>query len=263
MRKSIFILMTVCLFTSAFGQNSSKSQQKTLIFVMNNTNVKPYRWYEGDNIKGSDVDIIRELAKRLGIKIQFRPLPFKRLLANLKVGRYVGTGAIYKNEERAQYLHYVEVPFRWTNLKVYTKVGQEFSFNKISDLYGKTLGKNAGYSISDAFDQAEDEKKIIVSEGNKYENLLMMLLAGRLDGIVGIAEVIQYYITTMNLTDKIKVLPHSLRKPRPSYLVLSKKATTSQRFIDDIHRLMSEMAEDGTLQKITNKYGFGYGSSEK
>jgi len=50
----------------------------------------------------------------------------------------------------------------YVQYSVFVKKGREFDFNRIEDLYGKTVGIQRGWFVSDEFDKAVSEEKSLL-----------------------------------------------------------------------------------------------------
>lgn len=187
--------MSASLFSAAlFLITSYASAQQNLTFVTLD-NFPPYTWRENGNAKGIDTDIVNELADRLGLEIIIDFVPWKRVLAGTEKGAADGAFAAFKTAEREVFAYYVEPPLHKSVYKVFVKKGKEFQFNDIRDLYGKIIGKNSGFHISDEFEQAGKDKKIFIDDyGITMEQNIKKLNAGRFDGVVGNVDEILYII---------------------------------------------------------------------
>ncbi|NQY93767.1 MAG: transporter substrate-binding domain-containing protein [Campylobacteraceae bacterium] len=165
---------------------------------------------------------------------------------------------MFYTEERAKYALYVlSEPIHYSSYLIFVRKGEEFKFNKIPDLYNKTIGIQRSFSISKEFDNAVTNKKIIIQEAFNNENNIKRLLANRVDAIIG-NEIVSYYnASKMGVLDKISVLPIPVKKKRGAYLVLSKSSINFKNkteLLEKINKAMKDIWLDGTYQKILDKY---------
>ena len=179
MRKFAFGFVIVFLtLTTSFPAQSE--QELTFITV---DKFPPYAWMQDDKVTGLDVEIIQHLAQRTGITINIDLLPGKRVLKMLQDGSADGGFAAFKTVKRKEYIDYLEPPLHYSVYRLYVRKGDEFAFKNIQDLYGKAVGKNRGFHISEEFSQAEAEKRIHVYDLKSMEQGSEMLIADRIEVI--------------------------------------------------------------------------------
>lgn len=220
-------------------------------------NIVPFSYEEGGQIKGIDYEFFMEISKRVGFTPKATLAPFKRTLHLLETGTTDGSFQIYYKKEREEFLIYSEIPMHYSNVMVYVKKDDDFIFNKIEDLYGKKVGIQSGFFISPEFQKAVDEKKIVVDEARECEMNLKKLVSGRIDCFISSSQLAMFFINTLGFQEKIKELPTLLVSTKGTYLALSKNGKNikdKSEFIKKINAAMKEITEDGTYEKIENKY---------
>lgn len=219
-------------------------------------NFAPFSWDEAGEVKGVYVDIVKELCYRTGISCNMKGVPWKRVLAQVKKGNTDGGVAGYKNSEREEYAIYLDYPIHHSTFVIFVKRGNEFSFNRIEDLYGKRVGKNRGFRVSDELDRAAKENKIYVEEVNSIEQNIKKLLAGRLDAFIASLHEALYIMRNMPDNNMVVSLPKPITTPNPVYLFISKAADMEGKteLINQLNKMLKIMWEDGTIENITKKY---------
>ena len=229
------------------------SAEQKLFLVGDNHNIPAcYENREG-KIVGIDVDIVREVMRRNDLEVVIKLLPWKRVIAMLKNGDAHGGFPFFITPERQEYLLYTETPVHRVNMMVYVRPGNEFEFKEISDLHGRVVGINRGYSISSEFDSSVKDGKIRLREINEADQLVKMLLIGRFDVIVAKQSEVQAFLYKANL--ELSSLG-SLTEGKGSFFVLSKTSSLQKKedLLKRINHTMSEMKADGTIEKITKSY---------
>ena len=194
-------------------------------------------------------------------KIIFKPGPFKRVLAWLEKGDAdIGLG--FKIKDRDVFATYLgDHPIHWSSYKIFVKKGHSFPFNRIEDLYGKRIGKNRGFSAKRDFDKAVSEKKIIIHEVNSYSSLIGILMAERVEGILGNSQTIMFHYNKNEFSESILPLEKSVIPPTGAYLMMSKAADIKNReaLVKKINQSISDIVKDGTLTQIESQYpGYSY-----
>jgi polar amino acid transport system substrate-binding protein len=168
-----------------------------------------------------------------------------------------GGFAAFRTPAREEIADFVEPPIHYSTYQIFIKKGAEFSYKTTKDLYGKTIGKNRGFHISEEFSTAEAAKKIQIVEVSKMEQNIDMLMMGRLDAFIGNKLEVAYALKQLNLSDMIAPLPVPVRTPQSAYLMISKTAKIDNRreLINQLSNTLHQMMSDGTLNNIYEKYG--------
>jgi ABC-type amino acid transport substrate-binding protein len=249
--RSIPILSILIIF---FFVSNAHAEMGTLT-CHGDDDFPPYSFEENGKLKGIDIDFLDEISKRLGVTFKLDLFPWNRLLVHTKKGLCDCAFSLFKTPEREEYSLY-SAPLHYSTYVLFVKTGNEFDFLKISDLYGKKIGKNLGFSISDEFDRAVKTGKIRIKETEGVAKLIKMAIRGQVDGFAGNLNVTQYTLKKLGLSGKLTHLPKALMEKRGAYFVLSKNSkiknkTKLQKKIADV---VNEIHTDGTYQQIIDKH---------
>ncbi|OHD14002.1 MAG: hypothetical protein A2Z96_06425 [Spirochaetes bacterium GWB1_48_6] len=251
--KRTFLKFLISLFLILIPMLSSAQDKIVLATV---ENLPPFSFYQNQVLTGLDMDMIKEIQKRLNWILEIKTLPWVRVLEELKAGTVDGAFSLYEVQERKTYGDYVEI-IHYDNLGMMVMRGNEFNFRGIPDLYGKTIGKGAGVFISSEFDQAVLNKKIEVQEINDTQMAnIRKLHLGRVDVVIGVVETLIHYRETLNFAEEMVVINSLIERARPGYLVISKKSVyaTQGEFLDKLRKTILEIRNDGTYEKLKAKY---------
>ncbi|MCP3923366.1 MAG: amino acid ABC transporter substrate-binding protein [Desulfobacterales bacterium] len=252
--KLILIVFALCLI----GQDAFSSQKLVLV---GNTGNKPsvYKNNKGE-IVGIDVDVIKEMAKRANITVEFRLVPWVRVLISIEDGLVDGGFPLFVTPERQKYSIYTQVPVHRTLYMAYCLQENKNKYNKLSDLYGQKVGKLRGISVSPAFDTATKNGDIELYEMNRYSQLLKMVYFKRLPVIVGKRSTVGLYLKKHKRKEVVGKALTDLDKNgktgRKAFLVISKKSKIPNKIelLKKINRIMTQMKKDGTIERITRNY---------
>jgi len=232
---------------------SSLSFAEPSLFLVGDEDNKPecYINADGESV-GIDVDIIREVARRLNINVSIQLAPWVRVLAMVKSGKADGGFPLFMTAERREYALYSQEPVHVSVMTAYTKSGEEFPYRSLNDLHEKRVGINRGYSISKEFDHAAQEGLINIVEVETVAQLVKMLLDGRIEAIAATPSSVEAYLKQEN----IELSAIGQVRARAAYLTLSKRSAidNKQQLLDNINRTMVMMKEDGTIDSIRKKY---------
>lgn len=244
----VMIILLTCV-------NSGLAQER-LRFVGENK-VPPYSFKENGRVKGIDVDIIAEAAKRMKIGIDIELVPWKRMQVYVKKGLCDAGFTMFYMKEREQFGIFPTVPVHYSTFAVFVLKGSEFRFKTIEDLYGKRVGSIIGYRINELFDKASYEGRIIVNEVPRHSQNVKKLFSGRIDCLVSNYDSMVIAIKNNGLSGKIVALPAPLQKSKGAYIVFSKAGKTIRNkdaFANKFGMVLKEMKNDGSIQKIQENY---------
>ncbi|MCG8609327.1 MAG: transporter substrate-binding domain-containing protein [Pseudomonadales bacterium] len=231
----------------------------------NNSLGMPLRWQQANGkYTGPMIDIMEEISRRSGVKLEFVPMPFARTWEMVKQGRFIEGGfGNYYTEDRAEYATYFfpALGFFYNRLYTHAEVGNPVA--TLDGLKGKSVVKLIGHSISREFDAAVKHKSIEVIEVSSYDSMLEMLQRGR----AHYAAAPQFVFDTLirdNSYEETVVKTNLLLSERATYFYLSKQAQIPDRdrLIETLQRTMREMERDRYFEKAHEKFGTSYKRSD-
>jgi len=250
MYKLIKTALTFFIFITILPNTVHSFEANELQYV--NEHWPPYIIFDGsDNVSGIDVDIVKEIAERLGVSLNMMKCDWFYCLKMIKLGRADIISAALKRPEREKYMHYIEPPYILKSTKLfYLPKGKRQLIKKYEDLYNLTIGTLKGSSYFSRFDNDSKIRKIEVL---KTEQLLLMLNDGRIDAFIGTELVVDYLIRSkshINFFDK-SIYHYELESP--FYFAISRQSPFSDRIIE-INKIMDSLLKNGRIQIILNKY---------
>jgi polar amino acid transport system substrate-binding protein len=137
---------------------------------------------------------------------------------------------------------------------IVVRKGQEFNFQTLSDLQGKTLGTVRGASFGSAFDRAHQDGVFSIEGDNGARNRLSKLAAGRIDcalfnvGKAGFTETLRLHQIPKSQWKDFVVLPVPLRKD-PNYLAFPKSMQMAP-WLRSFNSVIQRGYARGDIQKI-------------
>jgi len=214
---------------------------------------------ENKQISGIDIELIQEMAKRLEIQINIKLVPWKRLLQMTRTGDTVGSFSLFKTPERESFSLFTH-PIHYSTFKLFTTPKTGLHYSNVKDLYGKRIGIEAGFVISDEFDKASTRGDIALIQIFSFDDAFRRLLMGGIDAFVGNDLVVQHklkheYRSKKNMSNII-ALPQPLKQARGAYLVLSKEFPLEDKLLwqTKFTETLKTMEKNGTTQAIIQKH---------
>ena len=251
------LLAEVLLLIPTIAHPTDCIAEPTLTFA-GIVDIPPMTYEDGGVCKGLFPDLLQEIANRAGFRATVKLYPFRRLLAYLQEGRIDGAISVYYKKEREAFLIYSTAPVLISNTRLFVIKGQDFSFDKISDLFEKRVGVISGWALKNSeLEQAIQEKKIFVDETTHYEAGLKKLMAKRIDCFVAGEQLTWYHASRLDIADDVMALKKIISKSL-TYIGVSKNTPNiadPQGFMEKIDLALTAIFADGTYDRIQQRYG--------
>lgn len=215
------------------------------------TQFEPFVIESEGEIRGIDVEIVREAGKLAGIRVEFALMPWLRLEQSLKRGEVDCVAAYFRTAEREAYMLYTGVPLHITTYSLFVHREDARQSVPVEQIKGWRVGVNRGFKTTETFEKAVSEKRITPYELNNTKQGFDMLRRGRLEAVLTNRHVGQY-LTREHHPGAFVALEPSLQAT-PAYLVFARRPEFEAlvgRFDEALMKLMT----DGTYQSIFLKY---------
>ena len=131
--------------------------------------------------KGFDIDVMKELAKDLGVKVKFVPAEWKTIVAGITANRYDISTSVTKTPKRAEVVGFTETYFKYGTVPLVLKKNlKKFptwdSLNNKKVTIATTLGTSQEEKAKEFFPKSK--LKSIEAPARDFQEVL----AGRADG---------------------------------------------------------------------------------
>lgn len=210
-------------------------------------------YYDGDEeseeqLTGYDVEVMREIAKRLDLDISFEIMGIDSMLPAIKSGRIdVAANDIEATNKRKEEFNFSE-PYKYSYTTMVVRKEDNSGINSLEDLKGKEYGGGA----TTIFGQiAEHFGANINTYGNApNEAYLRDVHNGRTDVVIN-----DYYLSKFGVGAfpefDIHLHPELKFHPTEQAIVIPKD---EEELTDKINQALQKMREDGTLTKLAEKF---------
>ena len=199
---------------------------------------------EGELI-GFDVDMAREVCKRLGVKLVRRAIDWDAKEEELDSGAIDGIGSMSVTPESAIGMNLSEPYVKETLIFV---VEGNSSVRWLRDLKGKKVGVQAGSTTQEALEALDFYKDITAVTFNDNMAILRELKGENLDAALVDSLAAYYFIYSSS--GRYFVLSESLGEEKFSIGFRKGDNELRNRF----QKILGEMKGDGTLGKISKKW---------
>ncbi|AUJ49392.1 amino acid ABC transporter substrate-binding protein [Brachyspira hyodysenteriae] len=203
---------------------------------------------ENGEVVGFDIDLAREVANRLGVTLEIKPIEWSSSILSLNKGDVdVLWNGVTINEARKQQINFSK-PYL-NNKLVIVKAADDNTINSKDDLTGKVLGVQVG-SNDEALTADPSSKN--AKEIRRYDvnvNAFLDLQAKRIDAVVIDEVAAQYYIAEKKAP--FVVVENS---PLTEELYGIGFRKSDAKLLAEVDRILDEMRADGTAAKISEKW---------
>ncbi len=246
MRRAI----TTCLLL-LFGVPDSSMMvhaQSERIRIAVDETYPPYMYDEGAH--GLYPTLMREIFARIRVEVEITGYPWKRALLLGERGEEA-VGGIYKNEKRLLIYDYSDPLFE-EKLVVFVRKGEMFKFDELSDLRGKRVGINRGWSYGQEFDEAREAKVFEAKEAEDNHANFGKLVRGRIDCLIADELSALQILHRENLQSVVDRLarPAAVNK---AYLVFARESGRRE-LLDRFNTAVGAMREDGSYNRIVDTF---------
>lgn len=248
------LLALTLIGTSAIAGCSSKSvdqleqiKEKGEIIIAMEGTWAPWTYHdENDELVGYDVEVGKAIAEKLGVTATFVEGEWDGLLAGLSAGRYDimvnGVGITPEREESYNF----STPYAYNRTAVIVR-GDYDGIKSMSDLKGKKTAN----TISSTYATQAEAYGATVTGVDDLNQTIELLLADRIDATLN-AEVVFNDYKKVHPEANIKIATFSDDVERVAIPV--RKSDETKALLEAINKALDELAADGTLGKLSEKY---------
>lgn len=236
-------------FSSLFWYRKTteyKPVEQTLI-IGTSADFPPFSFRDKDDtIVGFDIDVVKEVAKRLSLDPQIQDKPFSTLLPQIELGQiHIIAAGMTPTEERAKRVTFTK-PYLTGNPLLIVSLASKPAFTNLEELKGKDVIVNTGY-IADLYMSKLSDINVI--RLNKVADALNALEQGKGDAFVTATFSLQPYIKDSKERFNYLRLPET---EESSALGISKKLP--EEFAKRVQDALDSMEADGTLDALKRKW---------
>jgi polar amino acid transport system substrate-binding protein len=218
-----------------------------------------YREDGSTEVQGLSVDLLREIATRLGLKVQYVHAEYASLIPGIQAGRFdIASGGLSDTEEREEKLDFVN--YFNSGVGILMLATEKSPINTIDDLCGRgvatLLGSRVIVNAVNAASErctARGQQKIRIEQLPAAPDARMQLDLGRVQTYLGDIPALvhlvskfpgKYRIAGGNYTFTSYILSWGTDKANPALR-------------DAIYQAARAMYADGSYQKIMDKWNSG------
>lgn len=194
---------------------------------------------------GMMFEISNRIVEEAGLKFTNEIVPYARSILELRDGR-ADFVLRYSNEQLPSVAIPVVSVISMQTI-ILSRAGN--SFKSLEDLHGKTVGVVRGGKFDVNFD---NDTSINKYEVNDYNQMLQMLMKGRLDGVIGSNVGLYYSAKKLGINPEELSLPLHLNAK--DFILHFSRKNSDTKTMNILKNSVKKLKSTGEFKKIVNKY---------
>ncbi len=202
---------------------------------------------ENDELVGFDIDVAREVCKRMGVELVLQPISWDTKEQDLNVGTIdcIWNGLSVSPERQEVML--MSTPYM--NNDMIFVVKEDSEIHSLEDLSGKDIAVQNGSTAQTILQESDvEENGASITALDTNVEALQQLELDMVDAVFLDSVVANYEITTSGKA--YRIMEEGLESEE--YAVGFRKG--DQALCDEVVKYMTEMAEDGTMADISTQW---------
>lgn len=243
------VLLSACSKPTEEDTSLSKVEEAKTLVVATSGTLYPSSYYNDENeLVGYDVDVAKEVAKRLGVEITFKEYNVDGQVSSLTRGEAdFAANDFGLTDERAEKFS-LSTPIKYSFDSMIVRKSDDSGIASLEDLDGK---KAAGEPNTSYMRLAESYGAELVTYDNATNDQYLTDVAnGRTDVILN-----DYYLQKMAVAAlpdiPVKILKDVYFNPNETGFLFVKDHQALQEKVDAV---LAEMKEDGRLKELAETY---------
>jgi len=252
MKKLATVVMTVVLAgfmakAALAGDTLADVKKKGVLVAGVKDSLPPFGYIDEKSrqIVGYDIDFVNAIAKRLGVKVELKPVTSASRMPQLQEGHIdIIAATMTKNAERAKVIDFSHTYF-FTGQKFITKKG---AVHSLKDLDGKKIGTAKGSTSEQNVKKAIPTATVLSFDD--YPQAFLALQQGKVAGVTTDEAILAGILAKAPNKAQFEI-PAVQISDEPYGLGMRKDDTN---FVNFVNKTILEMEKSGEAKKIFDKW---------
>lgn len=237
MKKLFLKAILLSMFVSGVSFGADK------LYVGTNAEFEPFEYLQNGEIVGFDVDLMEEIAKSMGKKIEWKNISFDGLLPALQAKKLdVIIAGMTATEERKKFVNFSQTYYESNQMMLVHKKNPVVK--SFDELKGHDVGVVLGYTGDIAVSEIEGVK---VHRYNATSEAIMALKAQKVDVVVLDSEPAKNYAKQ---NPELILIDTDVAKEQYAIAV----GKNDKALVENIDKALTELKENGIYDKLIKKY---------
>jgi L-cystine transport system substrate-binding protein len=253
------LLLVLSMVLSACGQSNDKEgssgdseqslydkvKEEGKLLVGTEGTYPPFTFHdESGKLTGFDVEIAREVAKRLGVEAEFKETQWDAMFEGLNSNRFdMIANQVGIREDRQEKYDFSNPYIESSAVVVVSKDNNDVK--SFEDIKGLTSAQ----SLTSNYRDIAEENGAVIQGVDGLAQSIQLLEQGRVD---------------VTVNDKISILDYMNKQKNSNIKIAAEDEDAGQsglmfrkgsdKLVDEVNKALEEMMEDGTYEEISNKW---------
>ena len=243
------LLALLMLLTAAAAMADSgleTIQSKGTLVIATEGNWKPWTYHDDNGVlTGFDIEIGNLIAEGLGLKAEFKEVPWESILVGVETGTFdIACNGVGYTEKRAESYSF-STPYVYTEMVLVVRADNE-DIRSLDDLKGKKTANSPNSTYAMRSEAAGAEVVYVDTLGETME----MLQQGRVEATLNAKDSVDAYLAE-HPEAQIKVVLSVAGEP---VAIPMQKGERTETLVEEINRILEEARQNGKLAELSNKY---------
>ena len=208
-----------------------------------NANFPPYEYHEGDDITGIDVEIAQAIADKLGVELKVEDMDFGAIIDAVASGKAdMGLAGMTVRPDRLENVNFSDT-YTTAEQVIIVKDGSDIA--EADDLADKSVGVQEN-TTGDMY-VSEDYPDADVQRYKNGADAVQALAQGKVDAVVIDNEPAKVFVAE---NEGLVILESAYAVEEYAIAI----AKDNDELLEKVNKALGELKEDGSLQKIIDKY---------
>lgn len=243
----IMVLATITAKAALAGDTLAEAKKKGVLVVGCKDSLPPFGYIDEKTrqIVGYDIDFANAIARKMGVKVELKPVTSASRMPQLQEGHIdIIAATMTKNAERAKVIDFSHTYFL-TGQKFITKKG---TVKSLKDLTGKRIGTAKGSTSEQNVKKAIPSATVLSFDD--YPQALLALEQGKVQAVTTDESILIGILS--KAPDRSKFEIPSIQISDEPYGLGMRKGDTN--FVNFVNKTLLEMEKNGEAAKIFNKW---------
>ena len=243
---TIFILLSVGFFISgSLFDGLGNNRKQTILRVGVSPDYPPFEFVKDGEIVGFEVDLIKEVAKRLGMDLELHPMDFDNIIASLNSGAVdVGVSGFTQTPERMEAVDFSKIYYE-NQLAIISKKSFPLSADHLVGAIGAQMGSTMETYLHDQINSGRIHGIWTLSLPNNNQ-LIRALEIGHINGVI-MEEVQAIEFLKRNKALTYKSIDNS---GQGISMIFSK----GSYLVQGVDQILRDMENDGAIEMLKKKW---------
>ena len=201
---------------------------------------------ENDELVGFDVEVAKAIAEKLGVKAEFVEVEWDGIFAGIDAKRYdITCNGVEVDEERAEKYNFTD-PYAYMRTAVIVREDDD-RISSLNDLKGMKTAN----TLQSTYAKIAENYGAEVTGVDDLIQTIQLLESGRIDATLN-AEVSYYDYMKEHPEAKLKIA--ALGNDASLVSIPVRKGAENESLVEAINKAIKELADEGVLTELSNKY---------